>query len=203
MNLSDPLAIAIEPDLADICSTVYMGFGSELRLDSVVRREWNEEDEEALVVVVIDGSVDADESLSTTSTTAHAPEALRPSFDATEFPLDRRRSLSIPLDRLLELELGGPDPEEFVPEEGVWDLTTKCRPNPVNRAGEVLYLRILGLIGAKFSRALMGNNGVCSNADIDALELNETGKGGDGLSSSGVELGEVDNVMVATEAPLD
>jgi hypothetical protein len=66
-----------------------------------------------------------------------------------------------------------------------------------------LYLNILGLIGAKFSRALMGNSGVCSNADIDALELNETGKGGDGLSSPVEELGEVDNVIVATEAPLD
>jgi hypothetical protein len=85
-----------------------------------------------------------------------------------------------------------------------WDFTTRCRPRPVNRAGEVLYRNILGRIGARFSGAPIGNNGVCSNADIDALELNEGGKGGEAVSPPcGGECGEVDNVMVATEVPLD
>lgn len=89
-------------------------------------------------------------------------------------------------------------------EEVGWDLTTRCRPRPVNRAGEVLYRNILGRIGAKVSTAPRGSNGVCSSADIDALELNVGGNGGDGVpfACSGEE-GEVDNVMVATEVPLD
>jgi hypothetical protein len=74
----------------------------------------------------------------------------------------------------------------------------------VNRAGEVLYRNILGRIGARVSTAPRGSNGVCSNADIDALELNVGGKGGDGVPSAcGGEDGDVDNVIVATEVPLD
>jgi hypothetical protein len=89
-------------------------------------------------------------------------------------------------------------------EEVGWDLTTRCRPRPVNRAGEVLYRNILGRIGAKVSTAPRGSNGVCSSADIDALELNVGGNGGDGVSfPCAGEEGEVDNVMVATEVPLD
>jgi hypothetical protein len=67
-----------------------------------------------------------------------------------------------------------------------------------------LYRKILGLIGARVSTAPRGSNGACSNADIDALELNDGRKGGDGvLSPWDGEEGEVDNVMVATEVPLD
>lgn len=67
-----------------------------------------------------------------------------------------------------------------------------------------MYRNILGLIGARVSRAPRGSNGVCSSADIDALELNVGGKGGDGVSSPcGGDEGEVDNVIVATEVPLD
>ena len=74
----------------------------------------------------------------------------------------------------------------------------------MNRAGEVLYRNILGRIGARFSGAPSGNNGVCSNADIDALGLNVGGKGGDGVPfACSEEDGEVDKVMVATEVPRD
>jgi hypothetical protein len=80
LNRSDPTA-TIDPDRAEICSMVYIGFGIavELRFDSVVRREVMLED----VVVVIDGRLDEAESLSTTSTTAHVP-VLLPSLDEVE-----------------------------------------------------------------------------------------------------------------------
>lgn len=71
----------------------------------------------------------------------------------------------------------------------------------MNRAGEVLYRNILGRTGARFSVALTGKNGLCSRADSDALELN-AGRGGE-LSSLEGDDGEVDNVMVAIEVPLD
>ena len=89
---------------------MYTGFGIELRFDSAVRREVMEED----VVVEIEGRLDEADSLSTTSTTAHVP-VLRPSLEEVECPLDRRRSLSIPLDR--RLELVPPIPVVLVSEE--------------------------------------------------------------------------------------
>ena len=71
--------VAIDPDRDETCSTVYTGFGIE-SLDSV-RSEFNDE-ADAVVVVDIDGTVDADDNLSTTSTTAHVP--LRLSFDEVD-----------------------------------------------------------------------------------------------------------------------
>jgi hypothetical protein len=58
-------------------------------------------------------------------------------------------------------------------EELGCDLTTRCSPNPVNRAGEVLYRNILGLMGADgSSRPVMGKGRVGSKADMDARVLN-------------------------------
>lgn len=66
---------------------------------------------------MIDGI--AEESLSTTSTTAHVP--LLPSLEEVEAPLDRRRSISIPIPLDRRLEVGGPEPDPdpllLVPEE--------------------------------------------------------------------------------------
>jgi hypothetical protein len=80
LNRSEP-PTAIDPDLAEICSIVYTGFGIavELRFDSVVRREVIEEE----VVVEMEGRLDEADSLSTTSTTAHVP-VLLPSLDEVE-----------------------------------------------------------------------------------------------------------------------
>jgi len=71
--------VAIDPDRAEMCSTVYTGFGIELRFDSAVRMEVMEDD----VVVEIEGRLDEADSLSTTSTTAHVP-VLLPSFEEVE-----------------------------------------------------------------------------------------------------------------------
>jgi len=68
------------------------------------------------VVVEMEGRLVEADSLSSTSTTAHVP-VLLPSFEVAEFPLDRRRSLSIPLDRRLELELDAPVPIALASEE--------------------------------------------------------------------------------------
>ena len=78
MNRSDP-PVAIDPDRAEMCSTVYTGFGIELRFDSAVRREVMEDD----VVVEIEGRLDEADSLSTTSTTAHVP-VLLPSLEEVD-----------------------------------------------------------------------------------------------------------------------
>ena len=67
-----------------------------------------------------------------------------------------------------------------------------------------MYLNILGRIGAKCSRALSGESGACSNADIDALELNVGGgNGGEPALCPCEEDEDVESVMVATEPPLD
>jgi len=68
------------------------------------------------VVVDMEGRFDEADSLSTTSTTAHVPVLLF-SLDEVEFPLDLRRSWSIPLDRRLELELGATDPVVLASED--------------------------------------------------------------------------------------
>lgn len=97
-------------------------------------------------------------------------------------------------------------------EEVGCDLTTRCNPKPVNRAGEVLYRNILGLIGAEgSSRPERGKSGTCSKADMDARELNNGTGEEDGEPECGDEAAaegesfpaDDDRVMVAIEVPLD
>lgn len=206
----------------DMCSTVYIletGF-----LSGLARKEWSDDDVDVCgnidveVEVDVEGrdnsAVPVEESVSTTSTTAHVPLLL--SVEEAELvPLDRLRSWSIPIDLVLDRRLEGAlvvVAAVLVPEEVGCDLTTRCRPKPVNRAGEVLYRNILGLIGAEgSSRPVRGKSGTCSRADMDARELNDGIGGIDGESEYGDEAegegesfpADDDNVMVAIDVPLD
>jgi len=202
----------------DMCSTVYI-LGTEF-LSVLVRKEWSDEDVDVCGNMEVDVEVDVEgrdnsavlveESVSTTSTTVHVPLLL--SVEEAELvPLDRLRSWSIPIDLVLDRRLDGAlVVAALAPEEVGCDLTTRCRPKPVNRAGEVLYRNILGLIGAEgSSRPVRGKSGTCSRADMDARELNEGTGGIDGESEYGdAAEGESfpaddDKVMVAIEVPLD
>jgi hypothetical protein len=178
---------------------------TEVEVDIDVDAEVDVEGRERSTVLV-------EESVSTTSTTAHVPLLL--SVEEAEVPLDRRRCMSCTwsmpidfvLDRRLEGTLGVPVPVWVVlePEEVGWDLTTRCSPKPVNRAGEVLYRNILGLIGADGgSRPVMGTGGVGSKADMDARVLKAGICGGEWGDEGEPLPPGLDNVMVAIEVPLD